>query len=341
FSIAVGLWAAGQMAQALVRTTAGFTLARIPLALGEAGAFPSALAAVSAWFPQRERAFAIGLFNAGSNIGAILTPLFVPIIALAFGWPSAFLITGALTAAWLVAWLAIYRRPRESKALKPEELAYIESGAAPQAPPLPWRRLLTLRGTWAYAAGRFLIDPVWWTFLFWLPDFFTRRYGVDMRSYGPPLVVIYVLADAGSIFGGWLSSRLIRRGLSVNRGRKLAMLICALAAVPVIFAGSAPNLWTAVLLIGLATAAHQGFSANLYALPTDLLPRGSVGSVAGIGGLTGALGGMLMALFAGRVLQTVGSYGPIFAVAGVAYLIALLVIHLFVPRYAPVDPARS
>jgi ACS family hexuronate transporter-like MFS transporter len=337
YAAAVGLWSLGQMAHALVTSTLGFTLVRIPLAVGESGAFPAALATVAAWFPKGERALAIGVFNAGSNLGAIITPLIVPLILPAFGWRAAFLITGVLTAVWLIAWLTIYRRPRQTPKLSPEELAYIESDPAPAQRPVSWRRLLATRQTWAYVAARFLIDPIWWTFLFWLPDFFTRRYGVDMRSYGPPLVAIYVLADAGSIFGGWFSSRLIQGGSSVNRARKTAMLVCAVIVAPVALATHAPNLWVAAGLIGLACAGHQGFSANVYALPGDLFPRWAVGSVAGLGGLSGALGGMLMARYAGAVLQSAGSYAPIFAVAGAAYFLALLAVHLIAPDYRPVQ----
>ena len=335
YAVAVGLWTVGHMAHALVTSTLGFTLMRIPLALGESGAFPSALAAVAAWFPKRERALAIGIFNAGSNIGAIVTPLIVPVIVLAFGWRAAFLITGLFTVVWLVVWLAFYRRPRQSKRVSAAELAYIESD--PVDPPrlVRWRTLLSTRETWAYIMGRFLIDPVWWTLLFWLPDFFTRRYHVDMKNYGPPLVAVYLLADVGSVLGGWGSSRLMRRGWNVNLARKTAMAACAAIVVPVAFVTLAPNLWLAVALIGLACAGHQGFSANVYALPSDLFPRWAVGSVAGLGGLSGALGGMLMAKYAGYVLQTAGSYGPIFAIAGVAYFVALLAIHLITPRYAP------
>ncbi len=337
YATAVGLWSLGQMAHALVTSTLGFSLARIPLAVGESGAFPSALAAVAVWFPKGERAFAIGVFNAGSNLGAIITPLIVPLILPVFGWRATFLITGALTALWLVAWLAIYRRPRQTPGLGAEELAYIESDPAPAQRPVRWRRLLATRQTWAYVAARFLIDPVWWTFLFWLPDFFTRRYGVDMRDYGPPLVAIYVLADVGSIFGGWFSSALIQRGASVNRARKTAMLVCAILVAPVALATHAPNLWVAAGLIGLACAGHQGFSANVFALPGDLFPRWSVGSVAGLGGLSGALGGMLMARYAGAVLQSAGSYAPIFAVAAGAYFVALLAVHLIAPGYRPAE----
>ena len=335
FAVAVTLWTIGHMAHALVRSTVGFAIARIPLALGESGTFPASLAAVTEWFPQRERALAIGLFNAGSNLGAIVAPLIVPAITLALGWRMAFILTGLLTVVWLAAWLAFYRRPEQQPAVSAAELAYIQSDPAPAQTPVPWRRLLTTRETWAYMAGRFLIDPVWWTFLFWLPDFFTRRYGVDMTAFGPPLVVIYVMADVGSVLGGWGSSRLLKTGAPLNRARKLAMLGCALVVLPVAFASAAPNLWIATLLIGLATAGHQGFSANVYALPSDLFPRWAVGSVVGLGGLSGAVGGMLMAKYAGFILQTVGSYRPIFVAAAGAYLVALLVIHLITPAYRP------
>ena len=336
YVVAVGLWTVGHMAHALVTSTAGFALVRIPLALGEAGTFPSALAAVAEWFPRKERTFAIGLFNAGANVGAIVTPLIVPVIALTLGWRMAFILTGLLTVVWLAAWLAFYRRPREHKAVSPAELAHIESDPVESSEPAPWSQLLRTRETWAYIAGRFLIDPIWWTFLFWLPDFFDKRYGVSMKAYGPPLVAIYLLADVGSVLGGWSSYRLLKQGASLNASRKLAMLGCALVVTPVAFGALAPNLWLAVGLIGLACAGHQGFSANLYALPSDLFPRWAAGSVVGLGGFAGAMGGMLMSKYAGWILQTVGSYTPIFVVAACAYLLALLVIHLITPRYAPV-----
>ncbi|HEY0301191.1 MAG TPA: MFS transporter [Rhizomicrobium sp.] len=342
YAIAVSLWTVGHMAHALVTSTLGFAIVRIPLALGEAGAFPASLAAVAEWFPTRERALAIGLFNAGSNIGAILAPLIVPAITLAFGWRMAFLITGLFTVVWLAAWLWYYRRPREHKSVTAKELAHIESDP-PEAPhaPLPWSQLFRYRQTWAYIMGRFLIDPIWWTFLFWLPDFFDKEYGLNLKSYGPPLVAIYVLADVGSIAGGWTSSALLQRGLSLNIARKTAMLICALAVVPVAFAVNAGNLWLAVGLIGLACAGHQGFSANLYALPSDLFPRWAAGSVVGIGGAAGALGGMLMAKYAGWVLEGLGSYTPIFLVAACAYLVALTVVHLLTPRYKPAETGEA
>jgi len=335
YALAVGIWTAGQLMQALVTSPLGFALVRFPLALGESGAFPSALAATAAWFPRRERALAIGLFNAGSNIGAIVTPLIVPAIVLTLGWRAAFVITGMLTVIWLAAWLRFYRRPRQTPGISAQELAYIETDPVEEKRAVSWRTLLGAREAWAYVLGRFLIDPVWWTFLFWLPDFFTRRFGVDMTDYGPPLIAIYVLADIGSILGGWGSSRLIRRGWNVGAARKAAMAACAVVVLPVAFASQAPNMWVAVLLIALASAGHQGFSANVFALPADLFPRWAVGSVAGMGGLSGAIGGMLMAKYASHILQTVGSYTPIFAVAGVAYFVALIAIHLLTPSYAP------
>nr|WP_208403823.1 MFS transporter [Sphingomonas aerolata] len=340
YALAVALWTLGHVGHVFFTSTSGMILARIPLALGEAGTFPAAIAATNEWFPRRERALAIGIFNAGSNVGAILTPLLVPIIAVTMGWRWAFILTGLLTLVWLIVWLGFYRRPREHHRVTVEELAYIESEPAEPGRPVAWRTLLRQRQTWAYILGRFLIDPVWWTFLFWLPDFFNRQYGVTMLAFGPPLIAVYLLADVGSVGGGWFSSRLIGRGYSVNRARKTAMFACALCAVPIAFATQVPSMWWAVLMIGVACAGHQGFSANLYALPGDLLPRWATGSVVGLGGLSGAIGGMLMAKFAGRILETVGSYQPIFIVAACAYLVALAVIHLVVPRYAPVAPDR-
>lgn len=333
YALAVGLWTAGHMAHVLFTSTSGMLLARIPLAIGEAGTFPAAIAATNEWFPKRERALAIGIFNAGSNVGAILTPLMVPAIALAFGWRWAFILTGVLTVVWLAAWLAFYRRPRDKRGLTEQELAWIEADPVEPARPVRWRALLRLRQTWAYMLGRFLIDPVWWTFLFWLPDFFNKQFGVKMMDFGPPLIAVYILADIGSVLGGWASSRFIGRGWSVNRARKTAMFLAALCAVPIAAAPQAANLWIAVALIGLACAGHQGFSANLYALPGDTMPRWMTGSVVGLGGLAGAAGGMLMAKFAGIILETVGSYGPIFALASCAYLAALGAIHLILPRY--------
>jgi MFS transporter, ACS family, hexuronate transporter len=338
--IAVTLWTVAHMAHALMRTTAQFTWIRIPMGLGESGLFPSTIAATTEWFPKKERALAIGIFNAGSNVGAILAPFLVPIITIALGWQMAFILTGLLTVIWLAVWLIWYRKPREYPGISAQELALIESDPQEAQRPVAWSTLLKTRQTWAYISGRFLIDPVWWTFLFWLPDFFAKRYHVDLKGYGPPLVTIYVMADIGSVLGGWRSSRLMKNGVSLGRSRKMAMLTCALFALPVAFAQNFSNLWMAVAIIGLACAAHQGFSANLFSLPSDLFPRWASGSILGLGGLSGALGGMLMSKYAANVLQITGSYTPIFLFASVAYLLALLVVHLIAPRYDLVTPEQ-
>ena len=330
------IWSIAQIGHGAARGVIDFILARAALGIGEGGAYPSGLTAIAEWFPQKERAFATGLFNAGVNVGAIVTPLVVPMVVLALGWRAAFMLTGAVSLVWLVLWLAFYRAPARHKGLGVAERAHIQSDPADAEPAIPWLKLLTLRETWAYAAGKFIIDPIWWMFLFWLPDFLAKRYGLDLKSFGPPLVVIYLMSDAGNLVGGWASSALIRRGLSVNTARKATMLVCALLALPVAFAGEARQLWVAVGIIGLATAAHQAFSVNLFTLPSDLFPRRSIGSVVGIGGALGAVGGMAMAKYAGWVLERIGSYTPIFIVAASAYLLALLVIHLASPTLTPV-----
>jgi len=333
--IAFLIWQIGHMMHGAARDLSHFIMARMLLGVGEAGGFPGGIKAVAEWFPKKERAFATGLFNAGTNIGAIVTPLVVPILVLSFGWQAAFVVTGLLGLVWLPIWLIVYRRPREVKTLTQGELEWIEQDPADTVEKIGWKKLLTVKETWAYAAGKFLIDPIWWMFLFWLPDFLGKNYGLDLKTFGPPIVAIYLLSDVGSVGGGWMSGRFMKSGMSLNKARKLTMLICALCAVPVAFAAFASNLWVAVLIIGLATAAHQGFSANLYAFPGDVFPRSAVGSVVGIGGMLGGIGGMIMAKYAGFVLDKIGTYTPIFVVAASAYLVALLVVHLISPRYEP------
>jgi ACS family hexuronate transporter-like MFS transporter len=336
FGVAFLIWQIAHIAHAGARSLNGFIFARVALGVGEAGGFPAGIKAVAEWFPKKERALATGIFNAGTNIGAIVTPLVVPTVVLAFGWQTAFVITGLAGLIWLPLWLLIYRRPREQPRVGAAELAHIEQDAAEPANKIGWLELLTQRETWAFALGKFLIDPIWWMFLFWLPDFLGKRYGLDLKSFGPPLIAIYLLSDLGSVGGGWLSSRLMKRGWTINKARKTTMLICALLAVPVVFAANVDSLWLAVLIIGVATAAHQGFSANLYTLPSDVFPRGAVGSVVGIGGMLGAFGGMLFSMYIGGVLERIGTYTPIFIVAGCGYLLALLVVHLLSPRMEPV-----
>ena len=335
YAVAFTFWTLAHVAHGFVNTVVQFAVARFALGLGESGNFPSGLKAVSDWFPQRERALAVGVFNAGANVGAIVTPLIVPAIALAWGWRMAFIATGAFSVIWLVAWLAIYRRPEQHPRVSADELALIRSDPVKPAGRLPWLRLFTVRETWAYAVPKFLTDPIWWMFLFWLPDFLGKRYGLDLKSFGPPLIVIYLMSDLGSVVGGWASSRLIRMGRTPNAARKLTMLACAILVLPIVTVQHVDSLWTAVLLIGLATAAHQAFSANLLTLPSDLFPRAAVGSVVGIGGAAGAIGGMLIAKFVGYVLGLSNSYAPIFAVAGTAYIVALIALHLISPRLAP------
>jgi ACS family hexuronate transporter-like MFS transporter len=339
YSLAATIWGLAAMATSAAQGLWGFMAARFALGLGESGNFPAGVKAVAEWFPKQERAFAIGIFNAGANIGAILTPMLAPVLVYYFGWRAAFLVTGALVFVWLAVWWAIYRTPREKQNLSAAELAHIESDPADTPGKVPWLSLLRHRQTWAYAIGKFIIDPIWWFFLFWLPSFFASQHGLDLMTFGPALVAIYIISDIGSVAGGWLSSALIKRGWSVNRGRKTAMLVCALCVPPVMFAPFVSNVWGAVLLIGLATAAHQGFSANLYTLPSDLFPRKAVGAVIGIGGTIGAVGGMFMAKFTGWVLDSTGSYVPMFIIAGSAYLVALTAIHVLVPKLepAPVD----
>jgi len=318
---------------------AGFALARFALGLSEAGAFPASIKTVAEWFPKKERALATGIFNAGVNVGAVIAPLLVPWILIRWGWQAAFVGTALLGLFWVGWWLAVYRSPEKHPRLSAAELEYIRSDPPDPEVHIPWRKLLQHRQTWAFATGKFMTDPVWWLYLFWVPDFLNKNHGVKVTvsEMGPPLVTIYLLADVGSVFGGWLSSHWIKRGWSHNRARKTAMLICGLAVVPIVIAAIVPNLWVAVGLIGLATAAHQGWSANLFTLTSDMFPRKAVGSVVGIGGMMGAMGGMFIALLVGAILQATGSYVFIFALAGGAYLTALAIIHLLAPR---LEPAR-
>ena len=337
FGVAFLIWQIAHIAHAAANSLAGFIGARLLLGIGEGGGFPGGIKAMAEWFPKKERAFATGLFNAGTNIGAIVTPIVIPAVTLAWGWRAAFIVTGLAGLVWLPIWLLVYRKPQMHKRVSPVELAHIQSDPPDPAASVSWVRLLGKRETWAYAVGKFMIDPIWWMFLFWLPDFLQKRHGLDLKSFGPPLVAIYLVSDFGSVAGGWLSSAFIRRGWTINRARKTTMLICALAATPVALAAMADNLWLAVAIIGLATAAHQGFSANLYTLPGDVFPRAAVGSVVGIGGMIGAIGGMAMSKYAGWVLDRIGSYTPIFVVAASAYLLALLAIHLLTPKMEPVE----
>jgi len=337
YAISIIFWSLAAMAHALVKTPFGFGLARFGLGLGEAGNFPAAIKTVAEWFPKRERAFATGIFNGGSNLGAIIAPAFVPVIALTWSWQVAFLLTGAIGFLWLVLWLWLYNPPEKHKHVSEGELAYIRSDAEEAVTPIPWSKIARVRQTWAFAIGKFLTDPVWWFYLYWLAKFLNEKHGVTLSKVGPPLIVIYVIADLGSIGGGWLSSHFIKKGWDVNKARKTAMLICALCVVPVIFAPRVEGLWTAVGIISLAAAAHQGWSANLFTTTSDMFPRRAVGSVVGIGGMAGGIGGMLIASATGYALQLTGSYHIVFLVCGLVYLLALGIIHLITPRLEPAN----
>lgn len=333
FAGAVIVWSLAAMSSALARTGAGFSAARFALGLGESGSFPASLKTVAEWFPARERAFATGIFNAGTNVGAIVTPLIVPWIALNWGWRAAFVATGGLGFLWLIAWLVIYRPPQEHPKCSEAELAYICSDPIEASQPVKWTELLRWRQTWAFAIGKFLTDPIWWFYLYWLPKFLDARYGIKLANVALPLIVVYLLADVGSVFGGWLSGAMIKRGRTVNAGRKLTMLIAALLIVPTMLAPAAPSMWVAVLIVGVAASAHQWWSANIFTLPSDMFPRFAVGSVVGIGGFFGSVGGVLFQRGTGWVLQHNGSnYTPIFLVCGLAYVTALLIIQLLAPR---------
>lgn len=335
FSLAVIFWSLAAMGHALVSTVTGFSIARFLLGLGEAGNFPASIKTVAEWFPKKERALATGIFNAGTNVGVIVAAFSVPWIALHLGWRWTFLVTGAVGFVWLAFWLALYRRPEEHPRLSERELSYIRSDPPESTAKVPFARLLPHRQMWAFAIGKFLTDPIWWFYLFWLPDFLNKKFGLDLKNIGLPLMTVYIIADIGSVAGGWLSSSLIKRGWSVNAGRKTAMLLCALCVTPIVFASSVDNQWVAVLIVGIAAAAHQGWSANIFTTASDMFPKQAVGSVVGLGGMAGAIGGMLIAKAAGYVLEFTGSYVPLFLIAGSVYLIALLVIHLLAPRLEP------
>ncbi len=335
-SLAVIVWSLAAMAHALATSAVGFGIARFGLGLGEGGNFPASIKTVAEWFPKKERALATGIFNAGSNLGPIIVPLTVPWIVFHYGWQGAFLATGALGFVWLMFWLPLYRRPEEHPRLTPKELAHIKSDPAEPETKIAWLQLLPHRQTWAFAIGKFLTDPVWWFYLFWFAKFLDTNYHISLRQLSVPVIVVYVLADIGSVGGGWLSSTLIKHGWTVNKARKFTMLICAICVVPVVLAAYVTNMWVAVGLIAVAASAHQGWSANIFTMASDMFPRRAVGSVVGIGGMAGAIGGSLFASVTGYVLQaTHSNYVPVFIVCGFAYLIALAIIHFLVPRLEP------
>jgi ACS family hexuronate transporter-like MFS transporter len=338
YMVIMAVWSLSAMGHALANTVVEFGIARFCLGLGESGNFPAALKTVAEWFPQKERSLATGIFNSGANIGVILASLLVPIVTLHFGWHAAFLVTGLFSAAWIIYWYFKYRKPTDHPTLTGEELRFIYQEAAEKmGPATPWVKLLGYPQTWAYAIPKFLTDPIWWFYLYWLPSFFSARFHLDLSHLGLPLIVVYNASTFGSVAGGWLPAMFTRLGMSNQKARMAAMWFCGILVVPVFWVTYLNSEWTAIGLLCLATAAHQGFSANLLTTPSDMFPRTAVGSVAGIGGMLGSVGGFLLANFAGYILQLTHSYASLFAIAASAYVLSLVVMFLLAPGLKKVE----
>jgi ACS family hexuronate transporter-like MFS transporter len=350
YSWATGLWSLAAIVHAFAKNVFGFAAARAALGFTEAGNFPAAIKTTAEWFPKKERAFATGLFNSGANIGAIVAPLTVPFIAVTFGWQWAFIITGILGFFWLIFWQKYYHTPTAHPKITPEELAYINSDIEPvainEAPKTAkkytWGMLLGYKQTWAFSIGKLLTDPIWWFYLFWLPDFLESQYGLKGTQIALPVATVYTLSVIGSVGGGWIPLKLISQNWSVFRARKTSMLMYAFLVLPILFAqylGSI-NMWLAVLVIGIAAAAHQAWSANIFTTVSDMFPKHTVGSVTGIGGMFGAIGGILLSLLVQKNLfvyyrsinQIEVAYYIMFAVCALSYLLAWLIMHILVPK---------
>lgn len=339
YAISIVAWSLAAMVHALAGTVKGFSLARISLGLGEGGNFPAAIKAVAAWFPKSERAFATTLFNSGANVGAVIAPAVIPALALAYGWQSAFIVAGVAGLVWVVAWWFVFELPQKHKKLSKDELDFIVSGqdVETNTESVPWATILKYPQAWSFILAKFLTDPVWWFFLIWLPDFFKKTRGMDLKQMGTPLIGIYLTVTVLAICGGWFTNFLASKGYSVTKTRKTSMLIFASLVIPIVFVSSS-DLWPAILLIGLAGGAHQAWSANLFTTVSDMFPRKAVGSVVGIGGMAGALGGMLFPILTGKLLDAfkgneAGGYAILFAICASAYLIAFGISHLLAPKF--------
>jgi MFS transporter, ACS family, hexuronate transporter len=351
FALACAFWGVAAMSHSLVSTVTGFFIVRILLALGEGGNFPAAIKTTAEWFPKRERALATGLFNSGSNVGGILVPFGLPaVLALcgtfyigghALGWRGAFLITGIFDITWIIAWLLIYKKPEEHPRVSPAELAVINSDPAEPSVKIPWRRLFPHRQTWAVAAAKFMTDGFWWFYLFGAPYFFSDRFGSDLKARSGEVSAIYILASVGSVGGGWLSGHFMKMGWSVNRARKTTLFICAGCVLPVFFASITTHVWVAVALISIAASAHQAWSANVFSLAGDMFPRRIVGSVTGLAGFAGSVGGLILFFLVGRVRKVaeeshdLGNYHLIFLAASLSYLAGAVIVHLLAPKMEP------
>ncbi len=338
YMVIMAVWSLSAMGHALANSVMEFGIARFCLGLGESGNFPAAIKTVAEWFPQSERSLATGIFNSGSNVGAILAPIIVPWVTIRYGWHAAFLVTGVFSALWILLWFRKYRKPANHPTLTGAELRHIYREAAEQmAPSAPWAKLLTFRQTWAFTSAKFLTDPIWWFYLFWLPSYFSQKFHLDLSHLGLPLIIVYNASAIGSIGGGWLPSPFLRLGLPANKARLAAMLLCACAVVPIFMVNYLHSEWTAIALLSLAAAAHQGWSANLFTTASDMFPRSAVGSVTGIGGMAGSAGGFLLATFAGYILQMTHNYASLFAIAASAYLLALFIMVLLAPGLKRVE----
>jgi ACS family hexuronate transporter-like MFS transporter len=340
FAFSITGWSIAAALHGLMSSIAGFSFARFLLGLTEAGVFPAGIKTAAEWFPKKERALVAGIFNAGSNVGAISAPLLVPFLYLTVGWQWTFFITGSLGFIWLVFWLKLYRPPEQHPRLSKAELDYILSDPPDQEfEKTPWLGLLKFRQTWAFLMAKFFSDAVWRWFLYLLPLFFNQHFKLDIKNFGLPFIIIYLMADFGSILGGWFSSRMIAKGYSVNVSRKFAMLLCALCVVPVVFSVHVSNMWVAVFLVGLAASAHQGFSSNLFTTVSDMFPKKTVASVVGLGGTAGAIGAMALLELTRRLFHAgdasgnqLHTYTVLFTIAGFAYLVALGFMHVLAPK---------
>lgn len=335
YAVMVAAWSLASAAHALVHSILGFGIARFFLGLGESGNFPAAVKTTAEWFPPQERSLATGIFNAGANVGAILAPLCVPWITLRYGWRTCFVVVGGLGFVWLAWWLIAYQPPEKHPKITPAEFRWIRAGQSEQEEHLRirWSTLLHTRQGWAFILAKTLTDPIWWFYLFWLPKFLDQRYHLGLSHLGLPLVAIYIISDVGSIGGGWLPGWFLRRGAAIGRARKASLLFCALCPLPVLLISHLHSAWIVVGILGLATAAHQGWSANVYTVASDLFPRGAVGSVVAAGTLFSSLSAIGFSLFTGWLLQWTHSYALLFVPAACAYLVAWLAVQMLVPRW--------
>jgi ACS family hexuronate transporter-like MFS transporter len=340
YALAMVWWSLAAMAHALARGALSFGVARFFLGAGEAGNFPAAIKAVAEWFPKRERALATGIFNAGTNVGAVLAPPIVVWLTLRWGWQEAFIFTGSLGFIWLIIWLAIYRLPHQHRWITKQELQHIQTaepgGGEETGPKIPWRKILGYRQAWGFIVAKLMTDPIWWFYIFWLPSYLKQGRGFTLKEIGYFAWIPFLAADVGSVAGGWLSGFFIKRGWPLSRARKTAMAICAFCMPAGIAAVFAPKAWMALALISVATSAHQGWSANVFTLASDMFPRKDVGSVVGLGGTGGAVGGMILSVVAGYTLQFTHSYVPLFIIAGVMHPLAIGLVHLLIPKIQPV-----